>query len=252
MSGTVLDLDCPPAWPRSLLAYLDEHQTLFLAWETKQGQVSAQEFDKAVHGLREALQPHEILGWHCTRLTDAESDGILCNGMQLPNSDLLVQRIDTLVCNGLITLNVAQRLKLENRAGDENYTGCVCFCFFPPFKAGEHGVGRFFRHWGGEALYVCHENNPVTSSAIASIGLPRIVEAVVPIRSLPIHGNLELSIYRRHLFSRGNHTIKVADYEDCIVFPLPSKNIRCVISFPDPDFYSLTGCREWRDTITLR
>ena len=142
MSGTLLDLDCPPAWPRTLLAYLEEHQNLFLAWETKQGQVSAQEFDRTVYGLRDALQPHEILGWHCTRLTAAESDEILCNGMQLPNSDFLVQRIDALVSNGLITFDIARHLKLENRAGDENCIGCVCFCFplhLRPVSTGSDG-----------------------------------------------------------------------------------------------------------------
>ena len=118
-------------------------------------------------------------------------------------------------------------------------------CFYPPRNAGEGGIGRFFRHWGGEALYVCHENDPHTSPAISCIGTPCIVEAHVPIASLREHGNLECSIYRRYLFSRRGCIPQPSDYEDAIEHPLPAENVRRVIPFPDPDFYSLTDCSEW-------
>ena len=39
--------------------------------------ILGQAFDKAIYGLRDILPAYEILGWHCTRLTDAETDDIL-------------------------------------------------------------------------------------------------------------------------------------------------------------------------------
>ena len=198
---TLLDLDCPPSWPAELHAYLDEHHDLFLEWETKkQAQVSAQRrrspprhrygrpapsvqaldkaevlgqaYDRALYGLRNALQAYEILGWHCTRLTDTEADEIRRSGMQLPNAEMLTRRIDALVKDNLITADVARRLKSENQAGEEYRAGMAWFCFFPPGNVDEHGIGRFFHHWGGEALYVCHEDDPVTSPALGRACAP--------------------------------------------------------------------------------
>ena len=167
--------------------------------------------------------------------------------MQLPDAEMLASRIDALVKTSLITPDIARRLKSKNRASEQS--GAVYFCFFPPRNDDEDGIGRFFRHWGGEALYVCHEDDPITSPASSCVGTPCIVEADVPISLLRMEGNLEPSIYRRYLASCGA-PIKYCDYEDRIEHPLPAKSVRRVIAFPDPDFYSLTGCSEWRRPIS--
>ena len=247
MSGTLLDLDCPRSWPVELLGYLNEHHDLFRGWVNGQGQVSAKAHDEAWRGLRRALQPYQILGWHYTRLTDAEVEVIRRKGMQLPDAEMLASRIDGLVKTSLITPDIARRLKSENRASEQS--GGVYFCFFPPRNDDEGAIGRFFRHWGGEALYVYHEDDPITSPAISCVGTPCIVEADVPISLLRMEGNLVPSIYLRYLASC-DATIKYDDYEDRIEHPLPAKSVRRVIAFPDPDFYSLTGCSEWRRPIS--
>ena len=276
MPRTLLDLDSPSSWPAELRTYLDKHHDLFVEWETKkQAQVSAQlqrsppqhryrrpalsaqspdkakvfsqAYDRAIYGLRDILQAYEILGWHCTRLTDAEVDEILRDGMELPNAKMLTRRIDALVKANVIDPDVGRRLKSENRAGEECCAEMVWFCFSPPGNFGEYGIGRFFRHWGGEALYVCHEDDRVTSPVLRRIGTPRLVEADVPIASLRPHGNLETIVYRRFLISRGYCTKESTDYEDYILNPLSAENVRRVISFPDPDFYSLTNCDEWKE-----
>ena len=195
------------------------------------------------------LQPYEILGWHCTRLTDPEADEIRSNGMQLPNAEMLSRRIDTLLQIGCIKSNIARRLKSQNKADRRNRAGLVWFCFFPPRNAGEGGIERFFRHWGGEALYVCHEDDPVTSSALSSIGMPRLVEADVPIALLESPTRVVQNIYRRYLISRGDLIVAVDDFTDYIVHPLPAENVRRIISFPAPDFCSLTRCSDWDNPI---
>ena len=107
MSGTLLDLDFPRSWPVELLGYLIEHHDLFRGWVNGQGQVSAKAHDEAVRGLRRALQPYQILGWHCTRLTDAEAEVIRRKGMQLPDAEMLASRIDALVKTSLSTPDIA-------------------------------------------------------------------------------------------------------------------------------------------------
>lgn len=240
-----IDLDQPATWPRALCAYLEDHDELFLRWENKQGDVSAQMFDKAIVGLSNVLRPYEIIGWHCTRLTDMEINEISHNGMGLPDEAMLARRIDAVVeANGL-PLDVARLLKSRNQADEDNRAGMVWFCFYPPRKAGEGGIGRFFRHWGGEALYNLHETDSVSSPAISCIGTPCLVEANVPIVFLAKHSGPELNVARRFLISRGELAHASTDYDGRIVVRLPAENIRRIVRFPDPDFLKLTGCSEW-------
>ena len=225
--------------------FLAEHHELFLRWETTQGGVSPQMFDGAIVGLANVLQPHEMVGWHCTRLTDPEIEEISRNGMRLPDGTMLARRIDAVAEAGCLAPDVARLLKSSNQADEENRPGTVWFCFFPPGRAGEDGIGRFFRHWGGEALYNSHERDPVSSQAISCIGTPCLVEANVPIAALARHCGLEFNILRRFLVGRGLPGQGSADYEGRIVRPLPAVNVRRVIRFPSPDFLELTRCLEW-------
>ncbi len=244
MSCALLEFERPAAWPAELRGYLNAHHDLFLGWE--KGQVAARAYDEAIYGLMDALRPYAITGWHCTRLTEHEIGEILRNGMHLPDATMLARRIDALVEAGQLARDIARRLKAENQARELNRAGMVWFCFFPPRLAGESGIERFFRHWGGEALYNSHEYDPVTSPAISCIGMPSLVEADVPIASLERNGGLAFKIVRRFLISRGYRTREPIDHEDRIKHPLRPECIRRVIHFPDPDFYSLTGCGEWR------
>ncbi|MCY4381669.1 MAG: hypothetical protein OXE44_00770 [Nitrospinae bacterium] len=246
MSTGLLELDRPKAWPPELCAFLGKHYDLFLGWETRQNNLSAPAYDGALRGLMDILQPYVILGWHCTRLTVAEADDILRSGMQMPDAAMLARRIDALVESNEFAPDLACLLKSKNQSDEINRAGMVWFCFFPPRKAGEGGIERFFRYWGGEALYNSHEDDPVTSPAIRVIGTPCIVESDVPVSSLVRHERLALNIVRRFLASRDHRMTESTDYEDRIVRPLTATNVRRVIRFPDPDFFALTGCAEWR------
>jgi hypothetical protein len=199
-----------------------------------------------VYGLQDILQLYQIRGWHCTRLTDEEADSIIEGGMCLPDAAMLARRIERLVQQGLLTRQIAERLKTENQAHETNRAGMVWFCFFAPHIGGESGIERFFRHWGGEALYNLHEDDPLTSPAISCIGTPCLVEANVPISSLEKYGGLDSKVIRRYLISRGLVTREPVDHEDRIKRPLSAEHVRRIIRFPEPDFLSLTGCAEWR------
>lgn len=240
-----IDLEWPQSWPTSISRFLNDHYDLFLGWETKQGGVSPQMFDRAVDGLSKVLRPHQMLGWHCTRLTDTEVKEIYRNGMWLPDREILTRRIETIVAEDLLSADVAPLLKSRNQADEEYREGTIWFCFYPPRKSGEDGIERFFRHWGGEALYNSHETDPVSSPAIGRVGTPCLVEASVPIASLAKHGGPELVIIWRFLADRGRKLSRATDFEGRIVVPLPAGNVRRVIRFPEQEFLELTGCLEW-------
>jgi hypothetical protein len=122
----------------------------------------------------------------------------------------------------------------------------LSFCFFPPHRAGESGIGRFFRHWGGEAWYNRHEDDAVTSPAIRCIGTSCVIEADVPIALLKSSAGLAFKVVLRFLKSQGHRTKKPVDLADRINRPPPADCIQRIIRFPDPEFVSLTGCDAWQ------
>ena len=134
--------------------------------------------------MNRALQPHALVGWQRTRLTDEEIAIIRAGGLSLPNADMLHMRIDRVVGAGQLDPGVAASLQARNQADEANRAGKLWFCFFAPSRGGETGINRFFRCWGGEALYNSHEDHPVNAKELGAIGTPSIVEAEVPISLL--------------------------------------------------------------------
>jgi hypothetical protein len=245
----IINLEDPSSWPTDLVIYLERHRHLFVGWENgaqgKGTSVLPQKFDRAICGLCDVLKSHSLIGWHCTRLTQDEIEAITTSGMTPPDAQMLTARIDALAKAGVITADIAKKLCAENQADNTNRAGTIWLCFFPPHIAGESGIERFFRSWGGEALYNSHEDDPQTGLILAGIGVPCLVEAEVPIVSLPTAVGLALKIYRRFLVSKGHRSVEPLDHVGRATRPLPPDSIRRIIRFPEPDFVRLTKCDEW-------
>jgi hypothetical protein len=244
-------IDDLATWPADVIEFLEKHHDLFLGWEQRgAGQsaivtVSGRAYDRAISDLRALLRPHALRGYHCTRLTEAEIDRVISTGMQLPDAEMLHHRIQALNDVGLINRQIVDRLQKENLAGDANRAGKIWFCFFPPRLGGQSGIERFFRHWGGEALYVYHERDDESGAVLRKIGTPCIIIANVPIAALEIHSFLDIKVARRFLVDRGYQTVEPLDHEDRAKQPIPASNIRRVIRHPEPKFLKLTACASW-------
>lgn len=190
-------------------------------------------------------------GYHCTRLTEAEIQTILNCGTSLPDVTLLHKRIADVVAAGMLEESVSRNLMNKNQANDSNRAGMIWFCFFPPRVAGQLGIERFFRSWGGEALYNSHEDDPFTGPALANIGIPCIIEALIHIESFPRYSGLEQRLILRFLINHGFETEESWEHEDRAKTPIPPGNIIRIIRFPDADFISLTGCSMWKSPLEL-
>jgi hypothetical protein len=169
--------------------------------------------------------------------------------MQLPSADMLNQRIDAVLKEGLLTVPIADRLKADNQADEEGRAGIICFCFFSLNLVYQSSIERFFRHWGGEALYNSHERDPETGIAISRIGTPCLIEADVPIAILNPYSWLNIKVVLRFLINHGYRINESLDLEACAIQPLPMETIRRVIVYPDPEFIKLTGCDKWKPPL---
>lgn len=247
-------------WPDGVVRYLETNRALFWMCEVRrhsdaeslsndEARKRAHEYDVAVGGLREVLQPYTLHGYHCTRLTEPEITDIRANGMRPPNRAFLCQRIEQLKQTGAIDEETANELKEKNQAHEGNRAGMIWFCFFPPRIAGRGGIQRLFRSWGGEALYNSHERHPRTGPVLARIGVPCIIEADVPIASVPRHTFPDVHLYRQFLINRGFETSEPCYYEGYATEPIPAENIRRIIRLSDPDLAILTDCDQWRPPL---
>lgn len=192
---------------------------------------------------------HTILGYHSTRLTEAEIQKILSEGMRLSSWELLAERIRFIESRGLIGADIADKLIGKNYAKDGNRKGMIWFCFHPPHLAGETGIELFLRRWGGESLYFPWMENPSMGPLLQKIGSPCLVEAEVPAAGLNPHSYLGARVARQFLLHEGHEIHEPALHEDYSVRPIAGSNIRRVIRHSDPDFIPLTRCDTWETAL---
>src|SRR4051812_48581000 len=79
---------------------------LFLDWETGRHKVPS-DYDAAILGLATILSPHSIIGWHCTKLTEAEIANIRSSGMLLLSTIMLEEKLSAVVQAGYLSMQVA-------------------------------------------------------------------------------------------------------------------------------------------------
>jgi hypothetical protein len=264
-------LALPSTWPTSLLEYLASKREELLAYarherETMDAYLAQDDGhvpmammpanpylsarDEATETVLDHLQTESLRGWHCSRLTDHEMSHIAACGMQPPNPQILQRRIERLQVEGSLAGRTADLLLRKNQADDGYRKGMIWFCFFEPRSAGQHGIERFFRRWGGEALYNSHEDDPHTGEALRGIGRPCLVEADVPISLFGRVTFLADKVTRRYLLEHGFDTGESWEHEDKARGPIPATNIVRFIVHGDPEFPALTGCDTWEPPLT--
>lgn len=232
------------------MAFIESNYETFLGWECNcQRTSSAMQYDSAIYQMRDILKEHSLIGYHCTKLTKNEIEAIHSKGMLLQNSDSLNERISCLVKSGLLSEYVAQKLVTKNQADDGNRANMLWFCFYKPYLAGRYGIERFFRSWGGEALYNSHENTPVTGAALLTIGKPCLIKANVPIASLKSSYYPVSSMVRVFLSQRGHQLDNGIEHEGYSLNDIRPENIIEVIEYPSNQFIELTKCDEWETAL---
>lgn len=247
----IVPLDDPSLWPTEFLSFLDEHHDLFWDWTVGPHRFDAKTYDAAIYRLADLLQPYALVGWHCTRLVDAEVCTIKATGMQPPNEEILSARIDAVLQAGLVSAEVAAVLKSKNQAAEANRRGCIWWCFHPPRSAGESGIGALLGTWGGEALYNWHRDDAIMGPILRSIGTPSLVEAAVPISLLNRGISPTFTFIAQYLRHKGHPVEDRLEFAGNIKDPLPAANIRRVILHPEPAFLELTGCDTWRNRLPI-
>lgn len=249
--GKPIDLQTPDSWPAPVRAALDAHRTALEAWELDLPGKSARTFDLAIRAVGDALTPFSLRGWHCTRLTTGEAADIQLGGLEVLDPGLLERRIGAQESRGALTSQQAQRLRTRNQARESGRRGKCWFCFYPPRLAGQHGMERLFTSWGGEALYNYYEDDPDVGPALREIGVPTLVEAIVPITHLSSPDRVAMTVARLDVHNRRTIIKEVTRLEDYSVTHVGAQHIERLIHFPEAEFVGLTASEHWNPPLYI-
>lgn len=239
-------------WPEDLLGFYESQVDILKAWANPNSYTAsvklAEAYDQVIYQLPDIIGKYYLRGYHCTRLTDQEIKMIEEQGMYLPSKETLESRIRQLVANEQLTVAQAQLLLNDNEANDVNRKGRLWFTFFEPRLASEHGIGRFFRSWGGEALYNAHEENENTGTVLRNIGNPCIIETLLPISGFKGH-SLAMKFTKEFMAFKSIARETLNDYEGDITVPLAPEHILAIHQFPGQRFNELSGCLDWFEPL---
>lgn len=240
----LISLSNPTSWPSEVLDFLFASEDVLRGWYDDTGRTPAGQFDSTVYAFRPLIAPLAIGGFHCTRLTDAEQANIVADGLGLPDAQMLERRVAALLASGQVDQVFANRL-VSSHLYDEPYrSGRIWFCFFAPRIAGESGIGELLGLWGGEATY----RGVASDQRLSKIGTPCLVEATIRIAHLNRWPDFQM--FRTFLMWRGMPLTEPTEFEAATLEPVPAANIVRIVSYPDAEFVTLTGCDTWRTKLS--
>lgn len=255
-------LDDEATWPRELKHILEEGLPILRAFYEEDARIERLQRDDVMLRIHAPHNPYRqgkddileavgrslaglsIVGWHCTRLCEDEIEMLLREGMYPLSPVTFAARLERRVRAGDIPTAAAKRFAKEHKANDDNRQ-MLWFIFTENLLRDEGGVGRLFTSWGGEALYVRHEQDSHTGPLLRSIGKPCIVEAEIPIELIEAYSLPAEWIARPFLCRRGISDGHSPERDGHIHEAIGPERIRRVISIDDADFDAFTGSSNW-------
>ncbi len=161
-----------------------------------------QSMDDTLCEATKLVLPHKIVGFHCTRLTPAEVGNIKANGLSPLSQELVKSRVRAAQHDGLIDRRLADKIIGCNQCKERGRAGLLWFIFTRGILRDRSAVERFFRSWGGEAIYWGREGE-ADGAALTSIGEPAIVEAAVPAERIQTYCSVGKRFTNFFLHDRG-------------------------------------------------
>ena len=213
-----------------------------------------QDYDELVGRLEALLKPHRIIAYHCSRLTTEEIGNIKKEGLRILTADLVNKKLRHCLSHGYLKQTEHDLIKnssclsktLNNQQGQR--TGRIKFCANRETLKDSYGIYRFFRSWGGEAMYWGHEQDPTLAHALGRIGAPCIIVCAIPSACIPLYGELP-EYFLRYLVS---HESEYKDlYKRVEIYTeknLCSTEILDIIEYSSPQFEELTAISSWPST----
>jgi hypothetical protein len=198
-----------------------------------------------IEDITHHIKGMNIIGFHCTRLTQIDIDDILKNGLIPLSASSTIQRLFRLFQAKLISRTSYEAILNKNESSHVYRAGNVCVFHCLDTLKDASGLYRLFRSWGGESVYYNYENNASVGEELRRIGIPCIVIASINLELLNMYPPLEERIVRSYIHKK----IPAGFSQDCDSFIKKTVPALQIIQRTDPIFEALTSCNEWRNQI---
>jgi hypothetical protein len=266
----IIEADADSTWPRELRDALLRNEEEISAYQAMRAQIdrAAQAdvslrinrphnpgqivWDSVLENAADAVRGKPLLGFHATRLTQLEQDTVQRHGLRVLSDAFLVERLEASRAAGDLPDHIVSKLLVQHQASECNRSGMLWFSFTQEQLGDEGSVSRFFRSWGGEALYNNNEDHPETGPALAMIGQPCLILAAVPIDEVEAFSAVGERLVNVWCETRNIRTGNGRSFEGYIRHNISGSAIRDIIKPGDPRFGELTGHTKWRDPLRLR
>lgn len=143
----------------------------------------AQAYMDFSEAIAKDMEARTIRAWHYTRLTDAEVDALLREGVHLSTPETLHRRLTAQVEAGAISADAAEHILAKSPFQTTQFDSRVNRFWMTshPVEVGNVGVQPLLMHWGGEVASMFLRDESILTS-IAAVGRSRVVELAVPVK----------------------------------------------------------------------
>lgn len=263
----LIETDNQETWPEALLGILGRHKDAIHSYQKERRAIDRAAEDDVMLRIHRPVNPYDLqwhhalevaenavrgnhlLGYHATRLTEGETQDIRASGLAVLNVDLLNRRLAALHDAGALSAELFAALGAKHQAADDNRAGKIWFVFSKATLQDESGMERFFRSWGGEALYNSHERHRVTGPALKLPGIPAIVQAAVPCDGLECFMEVGTRLVNVWCEAHGIRTGHDAAFEGYVSSDIPAADIQRIDFLGSEAFDALSRHADWRKPL---
>lgn len=247
-------------WPVKAVSILSENLNLlanhaakdreyiFAPWDEKINFVNEYAYERnlILKELDNILKGYSLVGYHCARLLDYEIAEIQSIGMEASNN-FLQRKIAQAVTQKVFSFDFASYLlskKLHVQQGTRR--GKLYFVCGKSELQHEDVISKFFRCWGGEAIFNLHENDNFSWPILSTLGKPCIIKTALIPEKLVLLPNISERLETSFLQTKGVSTSDSAGFDTLIRGGLlPPTQILKIIDINDPEFPTLTNYKSW-------
>lgn len=261
-----VEIEMRETWPSELTAAVGENRTLIRSYFRERQRIDRLglnnvnpptngyrgAYDALVDQIDESLTRHRLVAYHCTRLTPNEINQVRTNGLRVLSPDLVQDRLEQCVADGLMTTDERDALAHSpmlkaSLANEHGYrTGMVWLCPNRATIRDSAGVFRLFSLWGGEAVYGGHEDNAQITATLARIGEPAIVKCAIPFPcDEPYHPKYAERFLSQSVSDEIEHPEPPPKFDLRTNSGVLPSQVLEVIRFSDPRFEAFTGYSTW-------
>lgn len=176
----VIDIDDQDTWPPEVLAGVARlaERLRGTTQYTADLAIDPDEEDE----FRLLFAGHAIRAYHATRLLPHEVEGIRNEGLRPLSVAFIEERLDAARTCGVLPEDLANVLRQSHMLTRDDIgarDGQVCLFLSRDLFEEDHGFGRLFGTWGGEAVYFGVSNEQTAEHRLRMFGQPALVVATL-------------------------------------------------------------------------